>query len=170
MSVIMGYRKRPDKNWIFILIAAVFIFVVALVIFSVMPEKKEIVAKNVQKNTEKTTPPLKETTKESFATEEKTTQDPDIQIKDMKINYNSAENRIYLFTSFSCKTPPKTIYHKWVSPSQKKEISIPLILSRDESETWSYIYAEENGIWSVFVLDSQNKKLGEKKFSFPFNQ
>ena len=79
----------------------------------------------------------------------------------------SKQPKIYASTRVICSNPPQPIKHIWLDPNGHVFAEIDLSLSRNSSDTYSYIsiYNASQGSWQFQVKDAKGNILGKKEFS-----
>jgi hypothetical protein len=84
-------------------------------------------------------------------------------------NFTGA-GQIYFLNRIRSKTVPNNLSHVWITPSGRIKAQVPLVMTRNESSTWSYVSVSDSieykGKWTVRVVDSQGKTILERTFQF----
>jgi hypothetical protein len=89
---------------------------------------------------------------------------PTDELENVSIN---KQPKIYASTRAICSNPPQPIKHVWLDPNGHIFADIDLTLSRNSSDTYSYIsiYNVPQGRWQIQVKDAKGNILGKKEFS-----
>ena len=191
MKPFVGYTRRPEPKWPYLIIAAViiFIFLLFVVIGNLLISFRYSQAKPAEKTsttiktvTTSTVYSVASTTTKQTVKEEispKTGTSNNIKVENIFFTSNvdgsnqpldrleqtrfGNISRLYCYTKI-ISNPPQTLQHVWIGPQKKVLAEIVLHITNNPAYTWSYIGLGEaqTGEYTVQVKDKNGVILSEK--------
>ena len=187
MVEFLGYKKKPDPKWPYLLIPVLIILILFVLsslfgwlsqnvvsptiknIKSAFTAQKpvnsnlsttEVVANIAEQGTIKEVNGI--TIEVEVFTSSISGNTPTDSISSISTNNSS---RLYFYNKISSSILPTTLKHVWINPSEKIVASIPIDLKRSPANIWSYLtlVEKELGEWTVQIQTVDGTVISEKK-------